>query len=94
VLVTTLVIAALFNPLRLRIQALIDRRFFRQKYSAEQALAEFALAAREGSDLDLLSASLTELVLRTLQPTEVNLIFSTWKGDQDWVDQKIKKPLV
>ena len=70
---TTLVIAALFNPLRLRIQALIDRRYYRAKYNADQALAELTNAARSGSDLDELSSMLIELVLKTLQPAQVSL---------------------
>ena len=73
VVVTTLAIAALFNPLRLRIQALIDRRYYRAKYNADQALAELTNAARSGSDLDELSSMLIELVLKTLQPAQVSL---------------------
>ncbi len=73
VVTTTLIIAALFNPLRLRVQAIIDRRFFRQKYNAEQALAQFATAARTSSDLDTLTGMLVDLVEKTLQPAQVDL---------------------
>ena len=73
VLVTTLAITVLFNPVRRQVQQGIDRRFYRQKYDAVQALAEFATAARGGSDLDALTDMLVETVSKTLQPTQVGL---------------------
>jgi hypothetical protein len=73
VVITTLAIAALFTPLRRRIQAVIDRRFFRQKYNAEQAMARFSVAARGSADLDALTVMLTEITQQTLQPTQVRL---------------------
>ena len=73
IVVTTLAIAALFNPLRTRIQDFIDRRFYRQKYNSEQALAQFATAARSQADLDHLVNALTEVTQNTLQPQQVNL---------------------
>lgn len=74
VVITTLAIAALFTPLRRRIQAVIDRRFFRQKYNAEQALARFAVAARGSADLDVLTTMLLDITQETLQPTQANLL--------------------
>lgn len=71
VLVTTLAITVLFNPVRRQVQKGIDRRFYRQKYDAVQALAEFASAARGGSDLDALTSMLVQTVSKTLQPTQV-----------------------
>jgi hypothetical protein len=71
--ITTLAIAAMFNPLRQRVQTAIDRRFYRQKYNADQALAEFGNVARHGSDLDALGEMLIAVVSKTLQPTQVNL---------------------
>ncbi len=71
--VSTLAIAALFNPLRKGVQHFIDQRFYRQKYNAELALAEFARAARSEMDLVHLSGHLTHTVQVTLQPEHTNL---------------------
>jgi hypothetical protein len=73
IVLSTLAIAALFSPLRRRIQAFIDRRFYRRKYNAEQALADFAASARSETDLDALSSKLVELVSQTVQPVRVTL---------------------
>ena len=71
--ISTLFIAALFNPLRSRIQGFIDRRFYRQKYDAEKALGDFASFARGETDLAQLSDHLSVTVLDTLQPEHVSL---------------------
>ena len=71
---STLVIAGLFNPLRIRVQKVIDRRFFRNKYHAEQALAQFAAAARDEVDLDKLTITLLEVVQETMQPNSISLM--------------------
>jgi hypothetical protein len=73
VVLTTLSIAALFNPLRLRIQDFIDQRFFRSKYNAEQALAKFALTARDEVDVSVLEEALLDTVGETLQPEQLSL---------------------
>ena len=73
VVFSTLAIAALFNPLRRRIQTFIDRRFYRNKYDAEQALAQFATIARDEVALGKLKTSLINVVEDTMQPESVSL---------------------
>ena len=73
IVLTTLLTAALFNPLRNRLQSFIDRRFYRQKYDTEKALAEFAAEARAETDLRQLSHSLIVIVQNALQPETTSL---------------------
>lgn len=72
-LLSVLTIAAIFTPLSHRVQLLIDRRFYRRKYDAQQVLAKFALTARDETDLDALTGELQRVVQETLQPEGVGV---------------------
>lgn len=79
---STLAIASLFTPLRTRIQAFIDRRFYRSKYDAQQTLLLFGTAVRSAVELDVLTDNMVDIVRETLQPAYVSLWLARARHDE------------
>lgn len=96
IVISTLLIAALFTPLRRQVQNAIDRRFYRQRYNAQQVLANFAAAVRSETDPDRLTAELLRVVGDTMRPAHITLcLVRVTSNSQEAVDsRRAKTPMV
>ena len=92
IVVSTLVIAALFQPLRHRLQQVIDRRFYRRKYDAARTLAQFSTSLRNEVDLSQLRESLVAVVEETMQPTHISLWVRSAQQDVKHVTAWTRNP--
>jgi hypothetical protein len=84
VAVATLVVAAMFQPARRRVQDVVDRRFNRRRYDAQRTVEAFAAQLRQQTDLDALVTGLLAVVGRTMEPTQVSLWLRPTLDGRSW----------
>ena len=93
IVISTLMIAALFNPLRRRFQNYIDRRFYRSKYDAEKALSAFSIGLRDAVDVDVIKQRMLALVEENIQPSSISIWMMDGVGELGQItpsfDQKV-----
>lgn len=80
IVMSTLLIAGSFNPLRGRVQKFIDKRFFRSKYNAQQAVESFGITARDETDLEILENHLVQVVQTSMEPESITIWLSKQAG--------------
>lgn len=81
IVLSTLVTAAVFNPLRRRVQRAVDRRFYRSRYDAQQVLDEFSTELRDVVDLEQVQTALLSAAQRTMQPSHLSVWVRELEGD-------------
>ena len=91
--VSTLIVAALFQPLRQRVQQVVDRRFYRSKYDAAQVVADFGETLRQQVDLEQLCGQLLTVVQETIEPTFLSLWLRPRTPEEEWGESGTRFPL-
>jgi hypothetical protein len=89
--ISTLLIAALFNPLHGRIQNDIDKRFYRRKYDAQKMMERFAASARQELEIEQLTENVLAIIAETVQPAHISI----WLPDHPgWTGKRSAKPFL